>query len=418
MAAKKARLSFFENFDNVDEKEIGAVRRFVKRVLFILLLIADFFIALQCLTRVLNGGSIFYFFGGVCSIAMLTAADAVKIFVLKRIRSKTVCHVIEGVSIFFICLFVGSEHMLVLYMLILTELYVGTTKMFPSVIVCIGGIFLYILTFWVALAIKEKSIPLASGLGQSYGDSIVLFFHFAIITVAFRFYQQYIRLKKAMKDLDKSKAELQEAYNELEQKTALEERQRIAKDIHDTAGHSITTVIMQTEAAKLIIDRNPEEAKSKIVAANLQAKHALEELRNSVHLLSGRQNGETLKGAMERIIAESTDGTGIIIRSDIEEMAVSDKKFRFLCNALKEGISNGLRHGGATAFWTELKKEDKKLRFLLSDNGEGVDNVQEKGFGLSEMERVAKSLGGTLNIYSERGEGFEIRIELPVDKTE
>lgn len=416
MATGKIKKSFFENFDNVDEQEIGAVRRLIKRILFILLLVADFFILLQCLLRFIKGGNVFLFLGGVSALALLTGADAVKMFVLKRMRSKTVCHIIEGIAIFFIAVFVGQEHVLALYMLILTELYISSTRMFPSIIVCGGAIFLYILTFWVSLAIRERELSLTLGLGQSYGDAFVLFFHFAIITVAFRFYQQYLRLKKAMKELDKSKAELQMAYNELEQKTALEERQRIAKDIHDTAGHSITTVIMQTEAAKLIIDKNPEEAKNKIVAANLQAKHALEELRDSVHLLSGRQGGETLKSSFEKIIAESTDGTGIIIRSDIEELQVFGKKYRFLSNALKEGIANGLRHGNATAFWVELKREDKKILFLLSDNGDGVDDVKTKGFGLSEMERVAKTLGGTLEIYSEKGEGFEIRIELPIDK--
>ena len=96
--------------------------------------------------------------------------------------------------------------------------------------------------------------------------------------------------------------ELQKAYDELAEVTALQERQRIAKDIHDMAGHSITTVIMQTEAAKLILDSNPQEAKSKIVAANLRAQHALEELRESVHLLSGRRSRLSLKEALQQRI--------------------------------------------------------------------------------------------------------------------
>ncbi len=410
--------SFFDTFDNFDAKEIGLVRRFIKRVLFVLLLIADFFIILQCVGRFLGNGRVLPFAGGLVSVAVLGVVDAIKLFYLKRLPGKMVCHAVEAVAVFCLAVFVGPEHMLVLYMLVLTELYVSTTKMFPSVIVCGGGIFLYVLSFWISTAIRENSLPVTSGLSQSYGDSVILFLHFAMITVSFRFYRQYIRLKKAMKELDKSNAELQKAYDELEEKTALEERQRIAKDIHDTAGHSITTVIMQTEAAKLIIDRDPEEAKTKIVAANLQAKHALEELRDSVHLLSGRKAGETLKSGLEAIIGESTDGTGIVIRSEIEDVTVSEAKYRFLCNTLKEGISNGLRHGNATAFWIELKKDGKKLSFLLSDNGDGADLLPKKGFGLSEMERVAKRLGGTVELYTEKGEGFEIRIELPADKTE
>ena len=93
---------------------------------------------------------------------------------------------------------------------------------------------------------------------------------------------------------------------------------------------------------------------------------------------------------------------------------MSETKHRFLCNTLKEGISNGLRHGGATAFWFEFKEEDGKLQFLLSDNGKGVEKEDfALGFGLSSLQERAKSLGGEVEFISEDGEGFELRLTLP-----
>ena len=158
------------------------------------------------------------------------------------------------------------------------------------------------------------------------------------------------------------------------------------------------------------------EAKKKIISANLQAKHALEELRESVHLLSGMNENQTLKTALEGIIHESMDGTGIVIRSQIDDVFVYPAKFRFLCNTLKEGISNGLRHGGATAFWFELKKEKDTLVFLLSDNGKGLaGKTLAKGFGLTSTQDRAKALGGKLRIVSEEDEGFELHLTLPAD---
>ena len=143
----------------------------------------------------------------------------------------------------------------------------------------------------------------------------------------------------------------------------------------------------------------------------------MEELRNSTHLLSGIEERQTLKDAFLGIIHESTDGTGIVIRSQIEDVEVSEAKHRFLCNSLKEGISNGLRHGGATAFWFELRKEEDKLFFLLSDNGKGVkDSVLQKGFGLTTMQERARSFGGEIRFESEEGEGFELHLLLPTDK--
>ena len=240
--------------------------------------------------------------------------------------------------------------------------------------------------------------------------------HFLALQVILIFYRQYVRLNKTLVELDKSKKELEKAYAVVAEVTALEERQRIAKEIHDTAGHSMTTVIMQTEAAKRIIDTNPTEAKVKLIAANLQAKNALERLRESVHLLSGQTENVTLKVDMENIIHESTDGTGIKIRSSIEDITVSEAKHRFLCNTLKEGISNGLRHGNAKAFWLELKIKEGKIHFLLSDNGSGLDTETfESGFGLTTMRERARSLGGEMFIMSEPGEGFELNITLPMD---
>lgn len=103
---------------------------------------------------------------------------------------------------------------------------------------------------------------------------------------------------------------------------------------------------------------------------------------------------------MQGIINESMDGTGIRIRSDIDDAAVSDAKYRFLCNTLKEGISNGLRHGGATAFWFELKQTGKKLEFLLSDNGSGVEiNKLKEGFGLTACRAAPKAWAGTSGLF-------------------
>jgi signal transduction histidine kinase len=253
-------------------------------------------------------------------------------------------------------------------------------------------------------------------ISQSFGALVWITVHFFTVRFALEFYRQYFKLSETLKELDESKKQLQKAYDELEMITALTERQRIAKEIHDTAGHSITTVIMQTEAAKLVIDTDAEAAKKNIVAANLQAKHALEERRESVHVLSGVSEREPLKSALQRIIGETVDGTGIRIRSEIDDVTVDDEKYRFVCNTFKEGLSNGIRHGKATAFWMELKKGDSELTFLLSDNGNGVPvDALNKGFGLSGMEREAARLGGDVTFVSERDEGFEIHLRLPLD---
>ncbi|MBQ2701842.1 MAG: sensor histidine kinase, partial [Clostridia bacterium] len=300
-----------------------------------------------------------------------------------------------------------------LYILVLTAFYMDAGKVKPRVLLLCLGIPLYFLCFVAHIHFLVGGIiDLFPVIRQSLGAIVAIVLHFIVLHLCVAFYRQYMRLDKALKELDASKKELEKAYEAVAEVTALEERQRIAKDIHDTAGHSITTVIMQTEAAKRILEQDPKEAKQKIVAANLQAKHALDELRDSVHLLSGNSANQTLRSALEDILHESTDGTEIVIRSNVEDIAVSSAKQRFLCNSLKEGISNGLRHGKATAFWFELKEEDGRVCFLLSDNGKGVEKNLKEGFGLSSMRSRAKTLGGEVTFESEEDEGFELKIVL------
>lgn len=345
---------------------------------------------------------------------ILTCAEASKLFFISDVKEKISCYAVELLISFLLVFLTNSAFLIILYLLILTEIYISSEKIIPSTVIFAVCVPIYVILYSGVLILQEQEFSTVEILSASATAILTLSLHFIFINFFMSFYRQYLKLDKTLKELDESKMELQKAYDELAEVTALQERQRIAKDIHDTAGHSITTVIMQTEAAKLILDSNPQEAKSKIVAANLQAKHALEELRESVHLLSGRRAKLSLKESLQQIINESTDGTGISIRSAIEDVTLSDEAYRFLCNTLKEGISNGLRHGGATAFWFELRTNEKMIEFLLSDNGCGMDLSELKeGLGLFGMKDRAEKLGGKMVLSSEKDEGFEIYLSVP-----
>ena len=74
-----------------------------------------------------------------------------------------------------------------------------------------------------------------------------------------------------------------------------------------------------------------------------------------------------------------------------------------------------MRHGGATAFWFEFKKENESLHFLLSDNGKGVKGEIKFGFGLTSMQDRARAFGGEIALDYEENEGVELRVTLPAD---
>ena len=411
---------FSKLFSRYDFRNEKRVIHLGKWLIFALLLFVEAFILMQFLSEFDRKAGIGEMMFLVIAIGTLTLFEWLKLFVVNSEKS--------GLSFYFFDLLVacsflfveGGIYALLIYVIVLTALYIGAEKKLSAFTLFCIGVLLY--TGCYALQIifrREGNIDVLGLVTDSLATVVTLLVHFLIVQFALAFYRQFVRLNKTLRELDESKKELEKAYAVVAEVSALEERQRIAKEIHDTAGHSITTVIMQTEMAKLIALENPAEAKQKIISANLQAKHALEELRDSVHLLSGTVGTQTLKTALEGIIHESTDGTDIVIRSEIEEINVSQAKFRFLCNTLKEGISNAFRHGGATAFWFECKKEENKIRFLLSDNGKGADlDTLELGFGLKSMKDRAKSLGGDIRFTSELGEGFEIEMFLPQDTEE
>ena len=348
---------------------------------------------------------------------LLLSENALKFWGAKHYPVKIFCYVLDILCLMALTVFSDGTLISLLYLIILSEFYINQKILSGSIAMWVSSMIIFLITFALSSVFKSEGFDLGKLLTSAFNDLILFIVHFFAMNFTIQLTRKNKELAKSAEELHDSNEKLRIAYAELKEITALEERQRIAKDIHDTAGHSITTVIMQTEAAKIAVDTDPEEAKKRITAANLQAKHALEELRESVHLLSGSSQNSTLKEKLEAVVQESTDGTNVIIRCDIDDVTVGDEKARFILNTFKEGISNGLRHGNATAFYFELKGKEETVEFLLTDNGKGSEQGSFKlGFGLTGMMRRAESMGGKIRFETEPDEGFEIHLSLPCDK--
>lgn len=346
--------------------------------------------------------------------AAFTIENAVKIWGTKKKDGvgRIICYVFDFICLMVLTYFSDGTIISTLLIVVLSEFYLNFTFT-SNIVMFVFSAVMFVVIGAVSSWLKDSVFALEKVLTNAANDLLVISFHFLAVNLFVQIFRKNREIDQVNKELNSANEKLQEANRHLQEAAVLEERQRIAKEIHDTAGHSLTTVIMQTEAAKLIIDSDPEEAKRKITAANLQAKRTLEELRDSVHLLSGFSAQNTLRDSLLAIVQASTDGTGIVIRSEIEDISLSEAKSRFLLNTLKEGISNGLRHGEATAFWFSLTKEGDRVKFLLSDNGKGMPLSElSEGFGLSAMRRHAEELGGTIGFETEPGEGFEIHLTL------
>lgn len=358
----------------------------------------------------------------LASAAALVFSMVMKIFVMRTFLRKIAWYVIDSLlllvftvfSSWGISLVFGSSYIYLVYMLVLSEYYLSAPSLRDCAIMFAVNLAAYTVVYIINAVVRNEFGSAFLISSQYFLVLIVLVLHFIMFNFAMTVSRKNKQIEDNLRELEESRNELLRAYEKVEEATVIEERNRIAKEIHDTAGHSLTTVIMQTEAARLAMEKDPARARHCIDAANLQAKNCLEELRLSVHLLSGRRENVTLKEYLEGILDETAEGTSFTVRSKIDDVEMKDEAERFISNTLREGISNGIRHGGSTAFFFELKDMGNYVELLLSDNGAGADMTKFKeGFGLSGMRAKAESLGGMINFSSEPGEGFEIRLSLP-----
>jgi signal transduction histidine kinase len=356
-----------------------------------------------------------------CCVA-LDFMCVIDIFWVRKLRTRIILYCFDFLFLLAVCTITGNSYLSALYCIILTQFYINIDDFKSQLAVFISSSVAFVATFvlgWVlnhvGTSTYDTAVTVFSGCVLGV---IIITAHFFVTLFLLGFYRTNLRLTKALKEADESKAELKSAYEQLSETAVYEERNRIARDIHDNAGHSMTAVIMQTEAAKLLIDTNPEEAKQKIISANIQAKNALEQMRDSVHLLAGRKETGCLKDELEEIIAQSMDGTDVKIRSNIDDVQTGVEKRRFIANTLKECIANGVRHGGATAFYVELKEEAGQISLTVSDNGEGLPEDFKEGYGLRGIREKAAAFGGNSYFESESGDGLEVRVTFPKDSKE
>lgn len=391
--------------------------KILKLILIALLLVIEILVCAQYVTLYMSkGGTVRLIFLIVCCV-VLAATETVHAFAVKNFAVSMVFYGFGSLTLLVMCFITGNSYLSMLYCVVLTQYYIAAADFKTNTILFAVGSVLFIISFvcgWVAV---NKGASLYESVVRIFGDCMIgvvmLVIHYVVCNFLLKFYSTNARLRIALREADESKARIKEMSDKLLKTAVFEERNRIAKDIHDNAGHSITTVIMQTEAAKLLMDTDPEEAKNRIISANIQAKNALEQMRESVHLLAGREQTKPLKDEIETIIAQTIDGTDLKVRCDLADVQVEENAYRYICNSVKECLANGIRHGKATAFYFELKYVFSDICLYISDNGCGNDGEIKEGFGLRGMREKAEELGGRCTFSSEAGEGFEVEITLP-----
>lgn len=197
------------------------------------------------------------------------------------------------------------------------------------------------------------------------------------------------------------------------------ERNRVARDIHDTLAQSFTGVIAQLEAAKGAFSlRKKVRASDHIDRAGELAREGLREARRSVQALRPLALEEKpLPAALKDLMERMTTGTTMEAKLSLEgePRKLPPELETNLLRIGQEVLTNALRHARASRFEALLVFEDRQIRLDVRDNGHGFDPAKShEGFGLQGMRERAEDMGGQFSIESSGGNGTAIAIMLPL----
>lgn len=205
---------------------------------------------------------------------------------------------------------------------------------------------------------------------------------------------------------------------------AAEERNRIARDIHDTIAQSLAAITMQLESADAFLETpNPARATETVRRALALTRSTLDEARRSVMDLRATPLADRDLAAALRVLAdELVESTGVHVPVTIEEAGALERLPTpveiGVYRIVREALTNVARHSQATSATVRIERRDTRLHVQISDDGVGFDvsRVPRERFGLVGMRERARLLGGELAVSSAAGEGTTIDIDVPIER--
>ncbi|HJT53024.1 MAG TPA: sensor histidine kinase [Candidatus Angelobacter sp.] len=200
-------------------------------------------------------------------------------------------------------------------------------------------------------------------------------------------------------------AKLRLAYDEIERLAKVAERERIARDLHDLLGHTLSLIVLKSELAGKLLEHDPARARQEIRELEQVSRNALSEVRQAVR---GYRAGNL---ASEVARAKGTlETAGVAVECHVDPVSLSGSQENVMALALREAVTNVVRHANATQCTICVRVSDGQCAMEVIDNGRG--GVAQEGNGLRGMRERAEALGGTVTRCM--AEGFSVAVSLPL----
>jgi signal transduction histidine kinase len=207
-------------------------------------------------------------------------------------------------------------------------------------------------------------------------------------------------------------------YERSRELSIVEERNRLARELHDSVSQKLFGLVLSAESAGTLVESDPAQARAELERLGALAQEAQEELRSVVfELRPAALESEGLAEALRKHV-------GVLRRVYSREIGLelagtprrSPELDRDVFRIAQEALQNAIRHADAGEVWLRLAATDGRLELVVADDGAGFDpadaRIRSRRLGLTSMEERAEAVGGTLTIESKPGAGTTVRLEV------
>lgn len=216
------------------------------------------------------------------------------------------------------------------------------------------------------------------------------------------------------KQLSSANIQLEENAKTIAEMTQIEERNRLAREIHDTLGHALTGIVTGIDACIELILIAPDAVKKQLEVIADVARQGMTDVRRSVKALrpdalEKMQLDDAISNMIEHIVLSTP--VHISYNCEVDLKSFSGDEEEVIYRIVQEGITNAMRHGKASMIDVSIKKDNSIMMIKITDNGIGCKDITS-GFGLCHMRERLEMLNGTLEC--DGSDGFKLTARLPV----
>ncbi|MGX1269987.1 signal transduction histidine kinase [Streptomyces phaeoluteigriseus] len=225
--------------------------------------------------------------------------------------------------------------------------------------------------------------------------------------------EQSTERARLIDELERAQAQLSAAH---QRQGAADERERLAREIHDTLAQGFASIVVLAEAARAGLAADPGRSAQQLRSIESTARENLAEARELVG--SGGSPGQvaagSVAGTLRRVLDRFAEDTGLTVDAELADLACDQQTRIALLRCTQESLANVRKHARASTVGVVLARRPYGVELEITDDGEGFVVEESAGFGLDGMRKRLAELGGRLTVTSSVGDGTRILATVPL----